>query len=452
MSTDDEFARSLRERADAAVPAMSVDPVTTLHLGRRRVRARHAWQVGSVVAAVGVVAVAVAPTLPGPRSTSTDATAQIGVSSSAPTPRPSSTFTTRAAAEPDPMLASAPGGARIRSNRASVLGASVVAQANELQQDMLDALDAPYDVTVWDDFDLRLDALVTKADAANARHPHSDAVELGYFVFPERYTHRLTSWIGWDNANRVTLAWIDGALQKSTFTAEGVNGVDRRERARGKGSLGIVEHKDGTTLADGSELTYQDATGETYRYDVFDGWQDLGPVTDMFIPPLETAYTVDISPEQRSQLDSLSAQAMSSGSGLAAENDLEPLMNAVAATRHPKKDTGDHDVVSAGLTPFGIDAPHATLMVPTKHAQWNGWVDGLPTAVVAGAAGDPHTSQPTSTGQIRLVRAGDQDGVPYSIKGTGSLTLESESQGVLTLRDSHGATHRFDLATMTWQG
>ncbi|HWK93178.1 MAG TPA: hypothetical protein VNR17_13045 [Luteimicrobium sp.] len=73
MSTDDEFARSLRERADAAVPAMSVDPVTTLHLGRRRVRARHAWQVGSVVAAVGVVAVVIGPTLPHLASDETEA-------------------------------------------------------------------------------------------------------------------------------------------------------------------------------------------------------------------------------------------------------------------------------------------------------------------------------------------------------------------------------------------
>ncbi|MGC5166636.1 hypothetical protein [Luteimicrobium sp. DT211] len=450
MSTDDEFARALRERADAAVPAMSLDPAATLRRGRRHVRTRHAWQVGSVVAAVGVVAVAVAPTLPMSSPTSNDATAQVGVSSQSPTPHPSSTFTGRVAG-PDSTLASAPGSKRVAIDSATVLGASVVAQAKELQQEMFDAMDTPYDAAVWDDFSYRLDALVAKADAANARHPHSDAVELGYFVFPDRYTHRLTSWIGWDNANRITLAWDadHGMLRKSAISPQGVNSLDSFVDAVGSGALELVVHDYDRGLHDGSELTYQDRRGKHYTYDVFNGWVGIA-TTAMARPAPASGYTVDVTPDQRTKLESLSAQSMSSGSGLSAANELEPLMSAVASTRHPKKDTGDHDVVTAGLTPFGIDAPHGSVIVPTKDAQWNGWVDGRTTVVIAGAKADPDTAQATSTGQIRLVAAGNEEGTPYSIKGTGSLTLESESQGVLTLRDAHGATHRFDLATTGW--
>jgi len=450
MSTDEEFARSLRERADAAVPAMSVDPVTTLHLGRRRVRARHAWQVGSVVAAVGVVAAVVAPNLPTSGPSGVDATTQVGVSTHTPSPRPTS-MTSSDSATSGARLSSATAAPPAATDAASVLGASVVAQAKELQQEMLDALGAPYDVTVWDDFDLRLDALVTKADAANARHPHRDAVELGYFVFPDRYTHRLTSWIGWDNANRVTLAWDaqQGMLRKSTVAPGGTSGQDTFVSPAGSGTLELVTDTKGRALSDGSELTYRDAEGKHYAYDVFSGWISRSDMAMVRLAPA-SGYTVDVTADQRSQLDHLSAQAMSSGSGPMAANDLEPLMTAVASTRHPKKDTGDHDVVSAGLTPFSGDAPHASEFVTNKDAQWNGWIDGYPTVVIAGAKGDPDTAQPTTTGQLRLVGAQNQTGAPYSIKGTGSLTLESESQGVLTLRDAHGATHRFDLATMRW--
>ncbi|MFC8734109.1 hypothetical protein ACFT5B_16775 [Luteimicrobium sp. NPDC057192] len=445
MSTDDEFARSLRERASATVPTMSVDAATTLHLGRRRVRTRHAWQVGSVVAAVGVVAVAVAPMLPitGPRGTSVATPA--GVSTPAPTARLSAPATTTGATP-----ASGPTAQRVATDSTAVLGGSVVAKAELLEQEMYDAMDTPYDASVWEDFSFRLDALVTQADAANARHPHTDAVELGYFVFPERYTQRLTSWIGWDNVNRVTLAWDaqHAMLRESTVSPEGTSGQDTFVGPAGSGTLTLITDKKGRALSDGSELTYRDAKGKHYAYDVFSGWTSGSDIAMVRLAPA-SGYTVDVTADQRTVLEHLSAQAMSSGSGLVAANDLEPLMSAVASTRHPKKDTGVPDVVSAGIFPAEDSPTPASMFVLTKHAQWNGWIGGRPTVVSAGAKADAATG-PTSTGEVRVVTGSGGFGDPYTLKGTGALTLESESQGVLTLRDAHGATHRFDLATMSW--
>jgi hypothetical protein len=450
MSTDDEFARSLRDHADAAVPPMEVDAATTLHLGRRKVRTRHAWQVGSVVAAVGVVAVAVAPILP----TMMHGTGRVGTSTSAPSTTPA-------------------GDAAMRAAKDAALASVLDAKKAILEHDISVARARPFDVSTWDGLSSRLDALVTEAEAIPGYVTQARVVELGLFAFPTSYTARSTAWIGWDAGDRITVA-EDRTTDRLriAFGGEPPTTADALLPARGRGTLSLVDAPSGRAL-DGTVLTYEDEDGSRFQLDVVQrAWKvtptaaaDLATSSPGNTPTAPSSdatgapgHTVDVTAAERAQLESLSTTAMSGATAparaTAAEN-LENLTVSIARTRHVTAVVdGDRDVVPAGLVPTQDNPTPAVMFVATKHAQWDGWIDGYGAIVTAGAAGDGDLGSTTTTGELRVVLIGldtwDGYGRPFTIKGTGALTIESDAQGVLTLRDAHGATHRFDLAAMRW--
>lgn len=217
----------------------------------------------------------------------------------------------------------------------------------------------------------------------------------------------------------------------------------------------------------GDVVVLHDAHGKTQAVDLTDhAWfteaqaATLDPRSasgDGLVAALPVGDTVTVSPRQRADLRRLTHVARTATDDLArskAEKRVEEIWLAVAAAHHTTiRDTRRRDVVTAGLMPTRNNPTPLDRYVATPDAQWNGWVDGHAAVVTAGAAPDA-SGTAAAAGEVRVVVAGldgwEAYGMPFRIPSTGALTLESESQGVLTLRDAHGATHRFDLATMRW--
>ncbi len=456
MSTDDDFARSLRERADAGVPAMSLDHATTLHLGRRRVRTRHAWQVGSVVAAVGVVAVVVVPlTL----ATAPTEPGLVGV------PGPTSTAT-----------GGAPGVARPPTDLTALLGDKLVAQAAVLRRDMDDALDTPFDPTVWDAFVQRLDTLADRADVVIAHRAGTDAVELGTFRFPPSYEPRSTEWIGWDDGRRVTVA-EDRATHRLHLRLASPSGpgqvVDLP--ARGHGTLALVTGPAGEAL-DGSVLTYEDEDGQRFELDVRQHtWlvlptasADLATSGPTAVPTASDAPTAGTTgtgdghtaPDAKERaIQRRASLLMQSTSDAVADGDEGAGDPDAAAYWRGLDHELDRLVADAEAQGFshGDDGARAVELgfftypgfLHERAAAWIGWIDGERVTV----------SFKDGTGRLRYVGPGPGGGrVDVVLPDAGAPMVDivmpaydrSLVGTVLGFTDADGKDHHLDLLTRTW--